>query len=68
MREKCIDSLNEKVWLQMLRDRNDTTHIYNQDAAERLVDKILNQYMEVFSVLEIKVEERYGREILSSLI
>lgn len=34
-----FDFIDEKVWLEMLRDRNDTTHIYNEDAAHELVEK-----------------------------
>lgn len=29
----------EDVWLEMLRDRNDATHIYNEEAAQQLVEK-----------------------------
>ena len=60
----CFDFLDEEIWLQMLRDRNDTTHIYNQEAARQLVDKILDRYIQAFIVLEEKVEERYGSEVL----
>ena len=39
----------EDVWLEMLRDRNDATHIYNEEAAQQLVEKILHQYIECLS-------------------
>lgn len=29
----------EDVWLEMLRDRNDATHIYNEEVAQQLVEK-----------------------------
>lgn len=29
----------EDVWLEMLCDRNDATHIYNEEAAQQLVEK-----------------------------
>jgi len=35
----------EDVWLEMLRDRNDATHIYNEEAAQQLVEKIVHQYI-----------------------
>lgn len=62
-----FDFIEETVWLEMLRDRNDTTHIYNQDAARQLVEKILNRYIQTFLMLEAKIEEKYGSELMSSL-
>ena len=38
----CYDFIEEETWLRMLRDRNDCTHIYNQDMAKVLVEKIIN--------------------------
>lgn len=57
----------EDVWLEMLRDRNDATHIYNEEAAQQLVEKILHQYIEVFVSLEQQIRARYGDEVLEQL-
>lgn len=51
----------------MLRDRNDTTHIYNEEAARKLVNKVLDNYIHEFQVLEMKIKERYSDEVLSSI-
>jgi nucleotidyltransferase substrate binding protein (TIGR01987 family) len=31
---------NETAWLEMLRDRNETSHIYNEAAARRIYERI----------------------------
>lgn len=59
--------MEEDVWLEMLRDRNDTTHIYNEEAAQQLVERILHQYIGVFVSLEQQIRARYGDEVLEQL-
>lgn len=59
--------MEEDVWLEMLRDRNDTTHIYNEEAAQQLVERILHQYIGVFVLLEQQIRARYGDEVLEQL-
>ena len=59
--------MEEDVWLEMLRDRNDATHIYNEEAAQQLVEKILHQYIGVFVSLEQQIRARYGDEVLEQL-
>lgn len=61
------DFIDESVWLGMLRDRNDTTHIYSEEAARQLVNKVLDSYIHEFQVLEMKIKERYSDEVLSSI-
>lgn len=62
-----FDFIEENIWLEMLRDRNDTTHIYNEEAAQKLVEKILHQYIAVFVTLEQHIRERYENEVLEKL-
>ena len=59
--------MEEDVWLEMLRDRNDATYIYNEEAAQQLVEKILHQYIGVFVSLEQQIRARYGDEVLEQL-
>ncbi len=59
-----FDFIDENLWLQMLRDRNDTTHMYNEEAAVELVDKIIKDYIPVFEKMEQAVNDRYeGKSI-----
>ena len=62
-----FDFMEESVWLEMLRDRNDTTYIYNEEAAQQLVEKILHRYIGMFVSLEQQIRARYGDEVLEKL-
>ena len=60
------DYLDEENWLEMLRARNDMTHIYNGEAAKQMVSLILERYIPAFAVMEEKIRKDYG-EILKDL-
>ena len=51
--------LDEDVWLSMLRDRNETRHIYNGNQAKELARMILDRYIPAFIDLKVKLEENY---------
>ncbi len=55
-----FDFIDENTWLQMLRDRNDTTHMYNEQAAIELADKVIKDYIPVFIKMQQAVKDRYG--------
>lgn len=57
----CFDFLEEEIWLCMLRKRNDTTHIYNEEAAEKLVQEILETYIYEFTHMSAAIQARYGK-------
>ena len=57
------DFVDEEVWLDMLRERNNTTHMYNEDAARELVKHILDAYIPAFIRVRECVEERYGGQL-----
>lgn len=64
---QCFDFLDEELWLRMLRDRNDTTHIYDADKTLRLVNAVIRDYIPEFQRLAAGVEARYG-ETLGELV
>ena len=51
--------IDEKVWLSMLKERNDMTHIYDGNAAKELVGKIINEYIPTFYMMQKEIENRY---------
>lgn len=53
------DFIQEDVWLSMLRDRNDLTHIYDAGAAKELMGKIIEVYIPVFEKLKEDILEHY---------
>ena len=54
------DWMDEEIWLQMLRDRNDTAHIYDAALAERLVATIIDRYIPEFERMDSNVAARYA--------
>lgn len=55
-----LGCLDETLWLSMLRDRNDMTHIYNGEAARELVQRIIRQYIPEFVRVGTEIDRRYG--------
>lgn len=39
----------EVIWISMLQDRNETSHVYDQDAANRIYDHIKTTYIGVLN-------------------
>ena len=60
------DFINEDVWIEMLKSRNDMTHIYDGEAEKRLVNIILQKYIPEFLRMQKGILERYG-DILEQL-
>lgn len=52
--------LDEEVWLSMLRDRNNSAHIYDGENALRLVATVIERYIPEFQRLRAGLEQRYG--------
>ncbi|MBQ6787251.1 MAG: nucleotidyltransferase substrate binding protein [Lachnospiraceae bacterium] len=59
----CFDFMDETIWLEMLQERNNTTHMYNEEAAKELVDHILNCYIAEFERMRNAVMEQYGSTV-----
>ncbi len=57
------DFIDEDVWLEMLKARNDMTHIYDALAARRLVKIILQKYIPEFQKMEQGIGKFYEDEI-----
>ena len=56
---ELYDFIDEDVWLEMLKSRNDMTHIYDGEAAKRLVNSILHRYIPEFIKLRDNILEAY---------
>lgn len=55
--------VDETVFLSMLKNRNDMSHIYDGNAARRLVGIILSEYIPMFEKLKDDILNHYGKEI-----
>lgn len=57
------DYMEEDVWIEILRSRNNMTHIYDGNAAKELVSLILSKYVPAFIQLQDGLNARYGDHI-----
>ncbi len=57
---KVYDFIDEDIWLEMLKDRNDTSHVCDGAQAKRLVQKILDKYIPTFILMRDEIKERYA--------
>lgn len=53
------DFIDEEIWLVMLKERNDTSHVYNEEKAKELVEKIVSSYIGEFAKLQREIISRY---------
>lgn len=44
-------------WMQMLKDRNRTSHTYNEETADEIAEHILNKYFHLFGQLKEAFEK-----------
>ena len=63
---KIYDFLEAEVWLEMLEQRNDLTHIYDGGRAKELAEKVINRYVTEFQKVEKAIKDMYG-EVLVKL-
>lgn len=56
----CFDFVDEDAWLEMLKQRNNTAHIYDGNAAKELQKMILDRFIPVFEKMGKAIEEQYG--------
>ncbi len=64
---KNYDFIHEEIWLDMLNDRNQTAHIYDGNAAERLAQKVLSEYIPEFQSLRDNLIKNYTEKVLREI-
>ena len=52
--------MDETVWLDMLRDRNLSTHIYDCEEVRRLAGRVIDRYIPAFERMRDAVQTRYA--------
>ena len=58
--------MDDTLWLEMLQERNNTSHMYNEAAAKELVDHILNRYIAEFDRMKNAIIKQYGNVGITS--
>lgn len=56
--QKLIGENSEAVWLDMIKDRNLTSHIYDEATAQKIYDKIKRSYYKALESLRAKLREK----------
>lgn len=51
-----------EIWMDMIQSRNKTSHTYNEEIANEIFDKIINDYFQLFLDFQIKMEEKRSGE------
>lgn len=49
---------NGDVWMEMIKSRNQTSHTYNDETAEEIYTKILNEYYSAFLTFQQTMESK----------
>ncbi|MFC5284539.1 nucleotidyltransferase substrate binding protein [Pedobacter alpinus] len=49
---------NGKIWMDMIGSRNKTSHTYNEETAEEIYLKILNEYYTEFLIFQKNMEKK----------
>ena len=48
---------DDKVWINLLEDRNSTSHIYNENMAKEIADRVKSQYVDAINELITNLEK-----------
>lgn len=46
-----ISPKNEKIWLEMLEDRNLTSHTYKKELADQVIERVRTNYLQAYEEL-----------------
>ena len=57
------DFIDDEIWLDMLRERNNTAHIYDSEAARELVRHILEIYIPEFIKIRDQILIKYAEKL-----
>lgn len=60
---KYYSCMEEDLWLSMLAQRNNMIHLYDGEAAGRLVETVITAYIPAFRKLKDSILNRYGEQL-----
>jgi nucleotidyltransferase substrate binding protein (TIGR01987 family) len=61
MQNKMLTVADEPLWLQLLKDRNQTTHTYQEDLAREVLGRITKNYIRLFEGLLTALERELSK-------
>ena len=51
-----------EIWMNMIKSRNQTSHLYDEKVVEEIISIILNKYFHEFKLLNVKLGELKQKE------
>jgi len=60
---RCYDFIDQDLWLDMLHDRNVIEHTYDSKELNRVLGRVLHDYIPAFTALRDALREHYGTEL-----
>lgn len=54
---------NHLAWMEMIKDRNLTSHTYNEEVTQKIIDHIVDDYYSEFQLLHKKLTELAKKEV-----
>lgn len=55
MQNSLISNADEKIWLEMLQDRNLTSHTYKKELADQVITRIKKNYVSALQQLYVRL-------------
>lgn len=67
IREAFANGLIEdgEGWMRMLKDRNRTSHTYNEETAREILENVLTQYHSLFATLKTRMDKEAEKHDLA---
>ena len=56
--QRYIKEKSEEIWLDMIKDRNLSSHVYDEETARKIYNKINNFYLKEFKALRKEFEAK----------
>ncbi len=60
---RCYDFIDQDLWLDMLHDRNVIEHTYDAKEMNRVLGRVLQDYIPAFAALRDALREHYGTDL-----
>jgi len=51
-----------EVWMDMIKDRNRTSHTYNKETAKKIADNVRTKFFDEFVALQVKMQSLQTEE------
>ncbi|MCX5751440.1 MAG: nucleotidyltransferase substrate binding protein [Candidatus Saganbacteria bacterium] len=57
-KQRYIKENSEEIWLDMIKDRNLSSHVYDEETSKKIYGRIKNRYLKEFKALRKEFEAK----------